>query len=654
MEQHEQESESPEEQGSFEQGPWKDALGRLGHEEFRPGQREAIELLLERRKLLLVAPTGGGKSLTYQLPATVLEGTTIVISPLVALMADQVRGLLDKGVQATYLASTLDSETMRERLDGLRHGQYDLVYVSPERLAFPGFRARLSEIAVPLIAVDEAHCISEWGHDFRPEYAQIGVFIASIPRARVLACTATATPIVRDEILSKLGLPQSTAQLIRGFARPNIVFRAQETSGKAARERAVDNLLHEALQGPGQAQGCAIVYAPTRKMAEQEQERLGALGWRCGVYHAGLSASKREKTLAAFSRLKLELVVATNAFGMGIDRGDVRAVVHLAPPGSIEAYYQEVGRAGRDGAKAYGLLCISPQDLPRRRRLLEAPVDGRRPPESSIEHKWNLYLELMRWVECGSCRHDAILRYFGDDEEVLGACGICDNCVALQSGKAHAEFDEASTQLIIQKALSGVARAHGRLGLSSVAKLLRGKKDPRLARCGLDRVSTFGVLAEHDEAWIVSLLRRCVTAGWVQLWGDDYPVVALSASGKTVMRGEKKGELCLPDPSRKLSSGSSGRSNKRREPVAALEPEAAARFEALRSLRRRLAQDAEIPPYAVASDRTLRELASVNPRCHADLLDIHGIGANRAERFGAAFLEALSEVQLDSTASAPL
>ena len=418
-------------------------LRRLGYTAFRPGQREAIETLLDRGRLLLVAPTGGGKSLTYQLPASLLRGTSLVVSPLVALMQDQVEALGARGVAATFLASTLDAGEMRGRMARIAAGAYRLVYVAPERLAFPGFRGLIHGLGCPLVAVDEAHCISEWGHDFRPEYLEIGGLLAELPGARVIACTATATPIVRDEILSRLGLPADTPQVVRGFARPNLSLRALEVEGAREARRAVDGALAEALGAPGQQRGAAIVYAPTRRRAEEEAERLATAGWDVQVYHAGLAAAAREQAQRAFAEGRTEIVVATNAFGMGIDRPDVRAVVHVGPPGSVEAYYQEVGRAGRDGAEALGLLLVTPRDLPLRRALLERGGDGRPPDPAVLEHKWGLFLELIRWVEGGSCRHDAILRYFGDEAEALHGCGRCDVCRALAGPSAAIAPDQS-------------------------------------------------------------------------------------------------------------------------------------------------------------------------------------------------------------------
>jgi ATP-dependent DNA helicase RecQ len=607
-------------------------LRELGYEAFRPGQREAVEALLGARRLLLVAPTGGGKSLIYQLPAILLPGTTLVISPLVALMNDQVQALQARGVPATFLASTLDGAEVRRRMARLAAGAFRIVYAAPERLVFAGFRGLLKGIAVPLVAVDEAHCISEWGHDFRPEYLEIGGLLSELPGARVLACTATATPVVRDEILGRLGLPADTPQHVHGFARPNLHLRAHEVEDARERQARVDALLGEALGRPGAARGVAIVYAPTRRGAEAESERLLGRGWRTDVYHAGLSPQHRERAQRAFLAGELDVMVATNAFGMGIDRPDVRAVVHLAPPGSIEAYYQEVGRAGRDGADAFGLLLVSPNDMPLRRRLLEG--DAR--DEAVLAHKWGLFLELMRWAEGGSCRHDAILRYFGDEAETLDGCGKCDVCEALHEDDAGAE----AVTVVVRKALSAVARVHRRFGLQAAVRLLRGEEDPRLARAGLDRTPTFGVLREHAEGWLMRLLRRCVTAGWVDFTGGDRPMVVLTEAGRAVMKAERPARLLLPAG---LGTPASAPRPPRRDRAAAaplfeLTGPAAALFETLRGHRMALAREQGVPPYVIASDRTLREMAAVRPRSIGDLMAVHGIGPAKAHRYGAGFL----------------
>ena len=626
-------------------------LARLGYTAFRPGQREAVETLLAQGRLLLVAPTGGGKSLSYQLPATLLPGTTLVISPLVALMADQVQALEARGVAATYLAATLDAAEMRRRMGRLAGGAFSLVYVAPERLAFPGFRATLRDLDVPLVAIDEAHCISEWGHDFRPEYLGIGAVIGDFPSARVLACTATATPIVRDEILARLGLPPDTPQMVRGFARPNLALRAVEVDGRRERERLVDGALAEALGGPGRGGGTAIVYAPTRKRAEEETDRLARQGWQAAAYHAGLDGRTREIAQRAFAEGRVEVVVATNAFGMGIDRPDVRAVIHLAPPGSIEAYYQEVGRAGRDGEPALGLLMVGAGDLALRWALLERGSEGSVPDPAVVEHKWGMFLELIRWVEGGSCRHDAILRYFGDEAETLAGCGRCDVCRGLEAeGEAG---DPERVTLIVRKALSGVARVHGRFGLQTAVKLIQGEGDERIERAGLTRVPTFGNLKEHPGPWLLALLRRCVSAGWVSFTGLERPVVVLTDEGRAVMKGERPARLLLPPLTRRSPAGpgagrGGGGEAGRRRPVPAreaaeLDASAQALFEALRRHRLAVARAEGMAPFIVASDRTLRDIAMLRPRTLSELQEAHGVGPGKAERYGAGFLRIIAE-----------
>ena len=611
-------------------------LERLGFESFLPGQREAIEILLDSGRLLLVAPTGGGKSLTYQLPATMLPGTTLVVSPLIALMHDQVRALEERGVPATYLAGTLDTDEMRNRLEKVSRGVCKLVYVAPERLVFDGFRATLARMDCPLIAIDEAHCISEWGHDFRPDYMRIGDLLSDLPSARVLACTATATPIVRDEILERLGLPAETPQLVCGFARPNLALRVHEVQGKPESRTRVDNLLRECLEQPGAKRGTAIIYSPTRKRTDVEAERLKERGWRAEAYHAGLGGETRDRVQTAFANGDVEVVVATNAFGMGIDRHDVRCIAHLAPPGSVEAYYQEAGRAGRDGEDAVCAMLLSPGDMPLRRFLIESDTDGRAPDENVVRHKWNLFLELMRWAEGGSCRHDAILRYFGDEEETLSGCGRCDVCLDMHDG--HGDLEEAST--IVRKALCGVARVHGRFGIQLAAKLLGGSDDDRLEWSGLGRTPTFGTLSEYSEDWLLKLLRRCVTAGWVDFHGGQRPVVIVTEEGQDVIHERRPARLLLP-PEQTASVPATSRSTRLagKDDGTVLDDAGARIFEALRAWRLETARKEHVPPYVVASDRTLRDLAVIRPAHEGDLTMAHGIGPAKADKYGVAILK---------------
>ena len=556
------------------------------------------------------------------------------MSPLISLMHDQVLALESRGLPATYLASTLDAEELRERMQAMATGQYKIVYAAPERLVYGGFRSLLRELNCPLIAIDEAHCISEWGHDFRPEYLQIGDLIQSLPEARVLACTATATPVVRDEILERLGLPTDTPQLVRGFARPNLSLRVAEANSRAERTRRINQLLSESLDKPNAGRGTAIIYAPTRKNTEEEAARLSGEGWNCQAYHAGMEGEQRDAVQRSFAEGKLEVVVATNAFGMGIDRADVRAIGHLAPPGSVEAYYQEVGRAGRDGNDATCLLLISPSDMALRRKLILLDGEG-----EAAQHKWNLFLELMRWSEGGSCRHDAILRYFGDEEEVLSGCGRCDVCTRLYEEE---EVDPDEVSMVVRKALCAVARLHGLFGLQAVAKLLHGTQDKKLVRAGFKETRSWGILSAYDERWIVQLLRRCVTAGWVDFYGGDRPLVVLTEAGNDVIHERRPARLLLPPRS---STPTLGTNFKKRaaSTVEDLEGRDSDLFEELRRHRMEVARQEGVPPYVVASDRTLRDIALLRPINVDELKMAHGIGPSKAERYGDGFIQVVRQ-----------
>jgi ATP-dependent DNA helicase RecQ len=359
------------------------------------------------------------------------------------------------------------------------------------------------------------------------------------------------------------------------------------------------------------------------------------------VYHAGLSPVTREDAQRDFADGRAEIVVATNAFGMGIDRADVRAVIHLGPPSSIEAYYQEVGRAGRDGADALGLLLISARDLPLRRALIERGSEGATPDPVVVEHKWGLFLELIRWAEGGTCRHDAILRYFGDEAETLDGCGRCDVCLAL--GSDAAVQDPEAVRLIARKALSGVARVHSRFGLQTAVALVHGDPDERLQRAGLTATPTFGNLREHSAEWLTRLLRRCVTAGWVSFSGGDRPVVILTEEGREVMKGTRPARLSFRRPRRRAPPPRPAPPSGRRRPRKSWAPTGHALFEALRAWRLGVAREAGMAPFMVASDRTLRDIARLRPRTPDELALAYGIGRHKADRYGAAVLRVVAE-----------
>jgi ATP-dependent DNA helicase RecQ len=622
---------------------------RFRLERFHPWQREAIDAVLQPGgRVLVVAPTGGGKSLTYQVPAALLDGMTLVLSPLVALMEDQVRALDARGVPATYLASTLDPEQRRQREAGMHRGRYKLVYAAPERLASETFVRAIAACNVQLVAVDEAHCIAQWGHDFRPDYLRIGGLLERLRPPRVLACTATATPAVRREIREQLHLGDGCREVLRGFARPNLHLAARSVEGAREARGEVLAALSSAVGEARSPRGGAIVYCATRRKTEDWAELLSREGWNAAAYHAGMPPDERSRVANRFADRSLDVVVATNAFGMGIDRTDIRAVLHVQPPSSIEAYYQEVGRAGRDGADASGLLLCSGADIGLRRRLVTTGGDGTPAPAELAARAWALFCELLNYLDARTCRHDFILRYFGDERELLGGCGHCDICAALDDEPAErttsaSDVERAETAKVVRMALSAVARARRRGGLVAVADMLGGVDDERSRRFGFTQLSTFGLLRGRSRAWVLDLLRGLLAAGWIDLTPTDHPVPFLTQVGADVMRSQ--GSVRFVIPRQRAVSRAGGRvASPPKAPVAALESLDSAsrdRFERLRSHRAQIARARGVPAYVVALDRTLIEMAARAPRSHAELLDVFGMGPARVESYGDGFLEVL-------------
>jgi ATP-dependent DNA helicase RecQ len=527
------------------------------------------------------------------------------------------------------------------------------VYAAPERLASDAFVDTIARCNLQLVAIDEAHCIAQWGHDFRPDYLRIGALLERLKPPRVLACTATATPQVRGEIREQLRMGESCREILRGFARPNLHLAARNVDGSSEARREVLAALSAALESPRSPRGAAIVYAATRRQTEQWADLLRERGWNAAAYHAGMPGGDRSDVAARFAKRALDVVVATNAFGMGIDRADIRAVLHVQPPSSIEAYYQEVGRAGRDGAEAWGLLLCSGADIALRRRLVTTGSDGGPTSPELAARAWALFRELLRYLDARTCRHDFILRYFGDDQELLGGCGHCDICVALTADDAGSDRGRGDSgedgARAVRIALSAVARARQRAGIVAIAEMVRGVDSERTRRFGFTELSTFGLLRDRSHAWVMALLRALLAAGWVDLTATEHPVPFLTRSGADVMRAQGPVRLVLPserdvsrprarrDPNGRGAPPSQGKS----EALDALDASARDRFERLRAHRATIARSRGVPAYVVALDRTLIEMAARAPRSHAELLAVFGMGPARVEQYGDGFLEAL-------------
>ncbi|RMH03285.1 MAG: ATP-dependent DNA helicase RecQ [Planctomycetota bacterium] len=616
------------------------ALRRFGHASFRPGQREIAASVLSGRPTIAVLPTGGGKSLCYQLPAVLADGTALVVSPLIALMKDQVDGLQRLGIPAARITSADPVAARRAAEASLAAGALKLVYAAPERLRNASFLAALERARLSLVAVDEAHCVSQWGHDFRPDYLAIRPLLARIRPPRLAAFTATATPELRQELGTALGMADP-ALFVRGFDRPNLRLTVVRCAGE--RERLAR--LSELVRGrPGPAP--ALVYAATRRQTEEAAAELARHGLRADFYHAGLDGADRHDRQERFLADDLDALVATNAFGMGIDKPDVRLLIHLAAPPSIEAYYQEVGRAGRDGLPAEAVLLFTFRDFRTAEFLIrrsheeacaEAAAAGEDDParaEAREQHLRSrlLRLQRMRGFAGGrSCRRRAILAYFGDPDadRLLSGCGSCDRC--LETGEA-AEVPVGGRRTLLLQALSGVARAGGRYGRRRVADMLIGSRAQAILNSPLARLSTYGLLAGRPRTFVLDLLDRCEEAGLVRITGSEYPLLAITDQGLAVLRGQEEPRLVWPEPADRT-----GPAPKRRPPAAGdLAPAERELFAALREWRRRTA--AGRPAFTVLNDATLREICRRRPTNAEELLAVPGIGPARLDRYGDAIL----------------
>ncbi|MBS4204638.1 DNA helicase RecQ [Lederbergia citrea] len=572
----------------------------FGYDEFRKGQEDMIQKVMEGKDTLGIMPTGGGKSVCYQIPALLLRGVTVVISPLISLMKDQVDALDKAGIPSTYINSALSSDEMQDRLAGIYNGEYKLVYIAPERLETPSFLRLLEGIHISLVAIDEAHCISHWGHDFRPSYLHIKKLISSIqPKPTVLALTATATPQVRNDICDLLHIDEQNT-VMTGFERENLHFQVVKGQDR-------DRFLLDYIgKNKGQA---GIIYAATRKEVDRLHHFLEAKGLSAGKYHAGMSEKERNDHQERFLYDDITLMVATNAFGMGINKSNVRFVIHYHIPRNMEAYYQEAGRAGRDGEESACILMFAPQDTQIQSFLIE---------QSDMEEvrKENEYSKLRKMVAYGhteSCLQQFILHYFG--EENPPECGKCGNCTD--------DREQVDATVETQMVLSCIRRMNERFGKTMITKVLTGSSDKKIKSFGFDQLSTHGIMKDKTQKDVSEFIDFLTAEGYLRPTDGAYPILMLTEKAGNVLRGK---EPVL---------------RKERVRISQI-VEDNDLFEELRSLRREIAEAEKVPPYIIFSDVTLREMSAKLPTDENELLQIKGIGERKLEAYGKEFLAAIN------------
>jgi len=587
----------------------------FGYATFRPLQREIIEANLVGEDVFALLPTGGGKSLCFQLPALARDGLTVVVSPLIALMKDQVDALQASGVAATFLNSTLGAEESRTRLRGLHRGQYKLLYVAPERLMLAGWVENLKTWNVSCIAIDEAHCVSEWGHDFRPEYRQLAKLRTALPDVPMMALTATATGRVREDIVTHLKLrdPQT---FVASFNRPNLTYRVVPKDEPAKQIIAfVRKREHES----------GIIYCASRATAERVAESLAGRGFLARPYHAGLDAAERARNQEMFLRDDTRIICATIAFGMGINKPNVRWVIHHDLPKNIEGYYQETGRAGRDGLPGDCLLLFSPGDIAKQTHFLDEITNEQ---ERSIARAQ--LRQIVHYAESSGCRRAELLHYFGETFP-LNNCGACDNCA-----EPRESFDGT---VVAQKFLSCVFRIQQAsrfgAGLNHVIEVLTGAKTDKIARWGHDQLSTYGIGGELSRSQWASIGRELMRLGYVGLGSGEYATLELTAEGMTVLRARTPITLTKPA----ADAPKSRRVAPRREGDIDCDE---ILFEKLRTLRKLLADERKVPAYIIFGDNTLRALAREYPQSLSALEGIPGIGEKKRAEFGEVFTAAIA------------
>ena len=586
----------------------------FGYSSFRPLQREICEAALAGRDVFALLPTGGGKSLCFQLPALARDGLTVVVSPLIALMKDQVDALQASGVAATFLNSTLDAEAARSRLRGLHRGEFRLLYAAPERLLLEGWEENLRRWNVTAIAIDEAHCVSEWGHDFRPEYRQLSRLRAALPAVPVMALTATATSRVREDIVRQLGL-RTPEVFVASFNRPNLTYRVLPK----------DEPLKQVIAFVRQREAdSGIIYCASRAATERVAEALAGRGFSARPYHAGLDPETRARHQEAFLRDETRIICATIAFGMGINKPNVRWVIHHDLPKNIEGYYQETGRAGRDGLPGDCLLLFSPGDIAKQTHFLDEITDAQEQQVARTQLR-----QIVHFAESAGCRRAELLAYFGETYPEP-ACGACDNCL-----EPRETYDGT---LVAQKFLSCVYRIlrHSgfSVGLNHVIEVLTGAGTEKIRRWGHDRLTTYGIGAELDRSQWAGVGRELLRLGLLQVAAGEFATLELTEAGREALRQRTPVTLTKP-----LALPQARRSATRRAGEIECDEILFAR---LRARRKQLADERRVPAYIIFGDNTLRAMARHYPTEDAQLEGIPGIGERKRAEFGALFTAEIS------------